>query len=85
MTQFKLEIVTPEHVFFSGDVESIVFTTPQGEIGVLGGHMHLVVLVSQGTARATKGGALLKACLSPGFAEIKQDRTVILSESAEWC
>ena len=34
---FRLEIVTPEKLFFEGEAESLVVETPAGQIGILAG------------------------------------------------
>lgn len=81
---FKLEIVTPERMFFSGDVESVVLKTLQGEIGILPGHIPLVAAVAVGPLRIKKDGEWVEAVLTEGFMEIKQDKTIILTDTAEW-
>lgn len=82
---FKLEIVTPERVFFSEDVEMVVVKTPQGEIGILAGHIPLVVAVAVGNGRIKKeNGEWVEAVLTEGFMEVKQDKTIIFTDTAEW-
>lgn len=81
---FVLEIVSPEKKFFSGEVEMVVLKTLEGEIGILKGHAPMVIAVAIGSMRIKKDGEWLEAVLSDGFMEIKQDKTVILVDSAEW-
>lgn len=82
---FNLEIVTPERKFFSGPVEMVNLKTPDGEIGILSGHMPMVIAVGIGPIRFKKdNGEWLEAVLSEGFMEITQDKTVILTDTAEW-
>lgn len=81
---FYLEIVTPDRKFFSGEVETVILKTPDGEIGVLKGHMPMVVAVAIGPIRILKDGDWLEAVLSEGFMEIMPDKTVILADTAEW-
>lgn len=81
---FNLEIVTPDRKFFSGEVEMVVLKTLEGEIGILKGHAPMVIAVSIGPMRIKKDGEWLEAVLSEGFMEVKQDVTVILTDSAEW-
>jgi F-type H+-transporting ATPase subunit epsilon len=82
---FKLEIVTPERVFLSDDVEMLVVKTPQGEMGVLAGHIPLVAAVAVGTCRITKKtGEVVDAVLTEGFMEIKQEKTIVFTDTAEW-
>lgn len=82
---FKLEIVTPERVFLSEDVEMVVVKTPQGEMGVLAGHIPLVVAIAVGPIKIKKAnGEELEAVLTEGFMEVKQEKTIIFTDTAEW-
>jgi len=81
---FNLEIITPERKFFSEPVEMVILKTPQGEMGILPGHMPMVIAVSVGPIKILKDGEWLEAVLTEGFMEVKQDNTVILTDTAEW-
>ena len=81
---FYLEIVTPDRKFISGNVEELIVKTPEGEMGVLSGHMPMVVAIAIGPARIKKDGEWLDAVLSEGFMEVMQDKTVVLADTAEW-
>lgn len=84
MPAFGLEIVTPEKVFFSGEVEMAVLKTPEGEMGVLKDHMPIVAIEAAGPIRLLKDGKWLEAVLSGGFVEIKLEKTIILTHDAQW-
>jgi F-type H+-transporting ATPase subunit epsilon len=81
---FNIEILTPEKKFFSGEVEMIILKTTEGEMGVLAGHTPMVVAVAVGPIRIKKDNDWLEAVLTEGFMEVKQDKTVILTDTAEW-
>lgn len=81
---FYLEVVTPERMFFSGDVEMVVLKTPDGEIGILANHEPVVAAVSVGPLRIKKDGEWLDAVINEGFMEVKQDKAIILADTAEW-
>ncbi|MCX7709403.1 MAG: F0F1 ATP synthase subunit epsilon [Clostridia bacterium] len=81
---FSLEIVTPERKFFSGEVEMVILKTPEGEMGILRGHMPMVVAVAIGPLKIKVDGEWKEAVLTEGFMEVKQDKTVILTDTAEW-
>jgi len=81
---FYLEIITPNRIFFSGEVESISLRTPMGGMGVLKGHIPMVVGVDVGPIKIKKDGEVLEAVLTEGFMEVKQDKVVILVDTAEW-
>jgi F-type H+-transporting ATPase subunit epsilon len=62
----------------------VILKTPEGEMGILKDHTPMVVAVSIGPIRIQKDGEWLEAVLSEGFMEIKQDKTVVLVDTAEW-
>ena len=41
--KFKFEIVTPERVFYSDDIEMLTFNTKEGEIGILADHSPMLI------------------------------------------
>ena len=70
---FKLDIVTPARKFFSGEVEMVVVKTPEGEIGIMSGHLPMVAAISIGPVKMLINGEWSKAFLSEGFMEVKRD------------
>ncbi|MCX7842466.1 MAG: F0F1 ATP synthase subunit epsilon [Clostridia bacterium] len=81
---FELEIVTPDRKFFNDQVEMVILRTPEGEMGIMQGHIPMVVAVDIGPIRIKKDGEWREAVISEGFMEIKQEKTVILADTAEW-
>lgn len=81
---FFLEIVTPDRTFFSEEVEMVVLKTPEGEIGILHGHQPMVLAVAIGPIKIKRNGEWLEAVITDGFMEVKQEKTVILVDTAEW-
>ena len=81
---YRLRIVTPERVFYEGDVEMVEFNTSEGQIGVLPGHIPLTVIVKPGILLITEKDGTKEAALHAGFAEILPDQLTILAEIIEW-
>ncbi len=84
MSKFLLEIITPEKIFFQGEIESVVCQTDDGEIGVLKGHQTMVAALKVGEIRLKIDGEWKNAFSSEGFMEVRPDKTVIFSQSCEW-
>ena len=84
MSGFTLNISTPEKAFYSGDVESLVITTTEGEMGVLSNHSLMVVALDTAPIRFKTEQGWRVAALAGGFAQIKGERVDILAHSAEW-
>ncbi len=81
---FSLRIITPDRVFYKGEVSMVEFNTIEGEIGVLKKHVPTTVIVSPGILTITEAEGTKEAALHAGFAEILQDEVVILAEIIEW-
>jgi len=82
---FALNITTPEKAFYSGNISSLIITTTEGEMGVLAGHMLMVVALAIAPVRFLEEDGIWKeAALSGGFAQIKGSDVQILADSAEW-
>ena len=84
MASFALEIVTPERVVYSGQVESVQAPGSRGSFGVLAGHMPLLTSLQVGALRfAEEGGDRVQMAVSGGFAEVGRERVTVLAETAE--
>ncbi len=81
---FTLRIITPDRVFYKGEVSMVEFNTTEGEIGVYKKHVPTTVIVNPGILTITEDGGTKEAALHAGFAEILQDEVVILAEIVEW-
>ena len=81
---YQLRIVTPERVFYEGEVEMVEFNTTEGQIGVLPGHIPMTVIVKPGILTITEAEETKEAALHAGFAEILPDKITILAEIVEW-
>ena len=84
MASFALEIVTPERVVYSGQVDSVQAPGSRGSFGVLAGHMPLLTSLQVGALRfAEEGGDGVQMAVSGGFAEVGRERVTVLAETAE--
>lgn len=84
MDKIKFQIITPERVVFSEEVEQVSMMTAMGEITVLPHHLPLVTVLKPGELRYKKNGEEKIIAVSGGFAEVKPDNSlVILADTAE--
>lgn len=84
MNKFYLEVITPEKVFFRGEVEMIVLDAVGGEIGIMAMHEPSVYAVQPGILRIYRDGKPREAFVSAGFCEVRPDETLVLSQAVEW-
>jgi F-type H+-transporting ATPase subunit epsilon len=80
-----LEIVTPEKLAYSDDVESVVIPAVEGEMGVLPQHIPLMTQIHAGELVISKGGKKEYLAVGEGFVTVTQTRVNVLTDMAiEW-
>ena len=80
----NLKIISPDRIFYDGDVEMIEITTTEGEMGIYPEHIPLTAIIAPGILRIHEPGGVKEAALHDGFIEIQKKKVVILAESCEW-
>jgi F-type H+-transporting ATPase subunit epsilon len=82
---FPFEVHTPYRLFFSDSVEAITLTLIDGEATVYANHSACTAPVSACTLRIKdKDGAWKIAFTAEGILEVKNHKTVLMSDAAEW-
>ena len=82
--KIELEIVTPEQLLFSGEVEEVVVPGSEGYLGILPGHAPLLSELQIGVISYRQESQEEKVFCSWGFVEVLPDRVSILAEAAEF-
>jgi len=78
-----LEVVTPEHLLLSRQVEEVIAPGVEGEFGVLPGHTHFLTILKIGELRYRVGEQMHYMSVLWGFAEVTPTKVTILAEIAE--
>ena len=78
----KLEIVTPEGVTYSEDVEMVTLPGSEGEMGIYPNHVALMTQVAAGEVTARHNGRDEYLAVGEGFVEITGERVAILTDMA---
>ncbi len=78
----KLEIVTPEGVTYSEDVEMVTLPGSEGEMGIYPNHVSLMTQVAAGEVTARRQGRDEWVAVGDGFVEITGERVAILTDMA---
>lgn len=84
MAEFMLEIVTPEKKFFEENVEMVVVKGLDGNIGILYDHEPYITPLAIGRTKIKQNGKFKIAALSQGYVEVTEQKTTILTDTAEW-
>ena len=78
----KLEIVTPEGVTYSEDVEMVTLPGSEGEMGIYPNHVALMTQVAAGEVSARRNGKDEFLAVGEGFVEITGERVAVLTDMA---
>jgi len=79
----RLEIVTPERVVLTDDVDMVVAPASEGYVGILPHHAPLLTTLGPGELRIKKGGTETSLAVFGGFMDVRPDRVIVLTEAAE--
>jgi len=79
-----LQIITPERVVFQEEgVDSVTLPGVEGELTVLPSHAPLMTALRPGALMFRKAGEEIDVALSGGFLEVRDDKVIVLADSAE--
>jgi F-type H+-transporting ATPase subunit epsilon len=81
MATFHFDLVSPENLVFSGEVEHVVVPGTEGELGVLAGHAPLIAMLKPGILRIL-GPNEQRIMVVGGFAEVNPDGLTVLADRA---
>ncbi len=79
----QLDIVTPEKLAYSDQVDAVVLPGSEGELGVLPHHAPLVSTLGAGELRLRKGGQEESFAIVGGFLQVLPDKVVVMAETAD--
>ena len=79
----QFELVSPEKLLLSEDVEMVVVPGAEGDFGVLPGHAPMISTVRPGVIHVFEGGSVKsRIFVAGGFAEVTAARCTVLAEEA---
>ena len=78
----KLEIVTPDGVAYSEDVDMVTFTAVEGELGILPGHTPIMTQLEPGEMIVLRGGREECLALGGGLVAVTGKLVAILTDMA---
>src|SRR6516164_2953218 len=82
MDTFRFELVSPERLLFSGDVEQVDVPGAEGDFGVLAEHAPIVTTLRPGILTVHAAGVEQKMVVLGGFAEFSENTLTVLADIA---
>ncbi len=78
-----LEVVTPQRMVLSEEVDEVTAPGVEGEFGVLPGHIPFMTALKIGEIMYRQGSLKRYMAVTWGFAEVLPDKVTIMSETAQ--
>jgi F-type H+-transporting ATPase subunit epsilon len=82
MATFHFELVSPDKISFSGEVDQVDVPGAEGDFGVLAGHAPLIALIRPGLMTVHAGGEQTRLVVLGGYAEVGPDGLTVLADVA---
>src|ERR671917_1002777 len=83
MAGLSFELVAPERILFSGDVDAVVLPASEGDMTVMPGHEPVMTALKTGFLVITdRPGNGRRVLVRGGFADINQNGLTVLAERA---
>jgi F-type H+-transporting ATPase subunit epsilon len=82
MATFHFDLVSPEKLAFSGEVDQVDVPGAEGDFGVLAGHAPVVAVIRPGILTVTSGGTHQKIIVLGGLAEVSDKGLTVLADVA---
>lgn len=82
MATFHFDLVSPEKMAFSGEVDQVDIPGAEGDFGVLAGHAPVVAAIRPGILTVVAGGSKQKIIVLGGLAEISDKGLTVLADVA---
>ena len=82
--RIHVRLLTPDGVGWEGRVSAVTLPTPEGSLGVLGGHAPMLCAVAPGVVKCrNSAGETVRLRVSEGVAGVEKDELTLLLSSVE--
>ena len=82
MATFHFDLVSPEKLAFSGEVDQVDIPGVEGDFGVLAGHAPVIAAIRPGILTVTVGGNHQRIIVTGGLAEVSEKGLTVLADVA---
>jgi F-type H+-transporting ATPase subunit epsilon len=82
MATFQFDLVSPEKLAFSGEVDQVDIPGVEGDFGVLAGHAPVVAAIRPGILTIIAGGERQRVIVLGGIAEMSESGLTVLADVA---
>lgn len=84
MNRLYLNVVTPDKLFFEGEIDMLVARTIEGDVGILLNHSPLVTILDIGRLVIKDGDERKIAACAGGYIDVRNNNITVVSDACEW-
>lgn len=84
MNRLYLKVVTPDKLFFEGEIDMLVARTIEGDVGILLKHSPLVTILDIGRLVIKDGDERKIAACAGGYIDVRNNNITVVSDACEW-
>lgn len=84
MNRLYLKVVTPDKLFFEGEIDMLVARTIEGDVGILLNHSPLVTILDIGRLVIKDGDERKIAACAGGYIDVRNNIITVVSDACEW-
>jgi F-type H+-transporting ATPase subunit epsilon len=81
--KLQLEIVSPERLLLSEEVDSVTLPGSEGYLGILPGHLPLLTTLKPGVITYETGGKKRMLAVHGGFLEVLPERVIVMADKIQ--
>ncbi|KAB3539701.1 F0F1 ATP synthase subunit epsilon [Alkaliphilus pronyensis] len=83
-SKFHLQVIAPDKILLDEEIDKVIIRTTTGDIAILQDHIPMVSPLSIGKMTIINDGNKREAAFASGFIHIDLNKTVIMTDAAEW-
>lgn len=84
MNRLYLKVVTPDKLFFEGEIDMLVARTIEGDVGILLNHSPLVTILDIGRLVIKDGDERKITACAGGYIDVRNNNITVVSDACEW-
>ena len=82
--KFDIEIISPDEVFYTGEITLLELTSVEGQMGVYKNHIPMTTILEPCVMRMHNDENIKTCAVLGGFVEIQKEKITVLAEDAQW-
>ena len=79
--KLKFDLVSPERLVLSAEVDAVQIPGAEGDFGVLPNHSPVMSVIREGVLRVENDGTVTEYQLEGGFADVTPEGVTVLAET----